>query len=146
VGGLGSLLAYALPWIVASSPSGASVGISGYRALESPSLLLGLGYAVMLIVAAGFYLSGRRGGSPRLLLSLGIGSLLLQVVRYPGILDSVGSLRTALQARGLEVTVSVAFGVWVEFAGALLVVGAGLYASRLLKRTGSAAPPGGVSA
>jgi len=133
VGGLGALLAYALPWIVASSQTGSSVTISGYRVLDTPSLVLGLGYAIVLIGAAGFYLSGRREGSPRLLMSLGIGSLMLQALHYPGTLDSVGSLRSALQARGLDVTVSIGFGVWVEFAGGFLIVVAGIYASRLLK-------------
>jgi len=143
-GGAIRLLAYAMPWMVATSATtGRTADVSGYRILGEP--VFSVVYAIAIIVTGVFYLAGRRDGSPRLLLSLGIGSIAAFVIQYWIAIDRIGSTRTALQARGLSVSVSSGFGIWVELAGALLAAAGGLLAHRLWSRSrprpGSYAPP-----
>jgi hypothetical protein len=132
-GGLARLLAYTLPWIVVTSTySGRSVSISGYRTLGAP--VLSIGYSIAIVVAGVFYLLGR-DGSPRLILSLGIGSIVVFLIQLSTTLSRMGPLRVSLQARGLTVTSTLGFGVWVELAGVLLTFAGGLCAYSLWRRT-----------
>ncbi|HEX9410168.1 MAG TPA: hypothetical protein VF986_00505 [Actinomycetota bacterium] len=127
------LLAYAMPWIVIRASNGSHLNISGWRALGKP--WLSIAYPIVIIVAGGFYLAGRREGSPRLLLSLGVGSIVVFLIQYPVTTGRIAPLKSALTARGAIATVSLGFGLWVELAGAIMILAGGLYAYMLWKNT-----------
>jgi hypothetical protein len=135
-GGVTRLVAYAMPWIVvvAATRPDEPLEISGYRELGSP--VFSIGISIVIIVAAAFYLAGRREASPRLLQSIWIGSVFVFVFQFQSTLRSISALRPALQARGVVASVSVGFGVWVELAGVILTLAGGVYAVRLSKRAG----------
>ena len=133
-GGATRLAAYAMPWIVvmAAARPDEPFDISGYRELGSP--VFSIGISIVIIVAAAFYLAGRREASPRLLQSIGIGSVVVFAIQFQSTLNSISALRLALQGRGVIASVSVGFGVWVELAGVILTLAGGLYAVKLSKR------------
>jgi len=134
LGGLIRLLAYTLPWIVVRSTlTGRSIGVSGNRALSVP--LVSFGFSVVIMVTAVFYLVGRREASPRLLFSLGLGSVIALFWQFTATVERVAQVRTALRARGLNVTTSLGFGIWIELVGVALTVGGGYFAYRLWKQT-----------
>jgi hypothetical protein len=123
-----------LPWIVVTFPfSGRSVGVSGNRELGVP--LVSFGFSVAIMVTAVFYLVGRREASPRLLFSLGLGSVIALFWQFTATVERVGQVRTAIRARGLNVTISLGFGIWIEVVGVALTVGGGYVAYRLWKQT-----------
>ena len=127
------LVAYAMPWLVIRSINGNQVNVSGWTALDGP--FVSIAYPIVIIVAAGFYLAGRREGSPRLLLSLGAGSILVFLIQLPITLSRIDPIKKALQARGVVVTVSLGIGLWVELAGAILIFAGGVYATMIWNRT-----------
>jgi hypothetical protein len=141
VAGVARLGAYGLPWVVVTPPpgSGYPIGISGFRALGSP--VLSIGYSIAIAGAGFFYLAGRREASPRLLQGLGVGSIIVFLFQFQSTLSGMGPLRTALHARGVVAMVSIGFGVWVELAGAILTLAAGIYAVKLSKEANQ---PGGT--
>jgi len=126
------LLAYALPWIVITASNGNQLNISGWRALGEP--WLSIAYPIVIMVAAGFYLAGRREGSPRLLFSLGVGSIVVFLIQYPST-PRIAPLKQSLAARGVVATVSLGFGVWVELAGAIMILAGGYYAYTVWKKS-----------
>ena len=133
LGGLTRLLAYTLPWIVVkSSFSGRSIGVSGNRELGVP--LVSFGLSVVIMATAIFYLVGRREASPRLLFSLGLGSVIALFWQVIATVGQMGQIRTTLRARGLDVTTSLGFGIWIELVGVALIVGGGYVAYRLWKQ------------
>src|SRR5205823_4573777 len=82
LGGMARLGAYSLPWITMTPPrgSGYPIGISGFRTLGAP--VISIGYSIAIVVAAMFYLAGRREASPRLLQGLGIGSIIVFFIQF----------------------------------------------------------------
>jgi hypothetical protein len=134
-GGLVRLLAYTMPWIVVASHDvpARTVGISGWRVLNGP--VLSLAYPVVIVVASVMYMSGRREATPRLLLGLGITSIVVFLLQLSITQSRMDPLQVALQGKGLTVDVAMGFGVWVELVGAILAFAGGLYAYRLWKRT-----------
>jgi hypothetical protein len=134
-GGLVRMIAYTMPWILLASHEAPvrTVGISGWRALGGP--WLSVAYPVVIVVASVMYMSGRREATPRLLLGLGITSIVVFLLQLSTTMSRMDPLRVALQEKGLTVDVAIGFGVWVESVGAILAFAAGLYAYRLWKRT-----------
>jgi hypothetical protein len=94
-----------------------------------------VGYSIAIVVVGALYLAGRREAGPRLLLGFGIGSLVVFGLQYSHVIGDMSDARATLAARGLAVTVSSGFGVWVELFGALLTLAGGFYAVRLSKNT-----------
>jgi hypothetical protein len=140
-GGLIRLLAYALPWVVvARSSGGAHVDISGYRELGSP--VISLGYSIAIVVVGALYLAGRREAGPRLLFGFGISSIIVFVIQSSHVFSDMTHARATFASRGLSLTVSTGFGLWVELVGAIVALAAGLYAIRLSKA--HASPPSPV--
>ena len=132
-GGLTRLGAYSMPWIVLSRPGGSyPVQMSGYRALGSP--VLSLVYSIVIVVAGGLYLAGRRESSPRLFQTMGISSIVVFFIQYSIVLHTLDQVRAALVQGGIAASVSTGFGVWAELAGAILTTAAGIWAVKLRKR------------
>lgn len=133
-GGLARLLAYPLAWIVVTSRfAGRSASVSGYQELGAP--VISIGYSLVIVGAAVFYLAGRREAGPRLLLTLGLGSVLAFFYQLSTTFNEMGDFRTYLQARGVSATTSLGFGVWVETGGVILTLAGGLYAYMVWKKT-----------
>jgi hypothetical protein len=135
------LVAYLLPWLVlvrVGQPE-SSVNVSG---LDTFGGSLVTTYVPLIQLAGAIsYLRGRREATPRLLFTLGLGSIPVFAIQYRAALGGLGPLRTALAERHIDATVSLGFGVWVELAGMLLAVAGGISAYVQWRRTRPILPP-----
>lgn len=123
-------LAYFLPWVVVKGSS--TVTLSGFQATFP---WLGLGYAVVIVVAALFYVAGREEAGPRIFRSFGVGVLVLFAFQVASVLAKIGELRTVVLERGLDVDVAMGIGVWALLVAGALIFIAGLRAVAIGKRT-----------
>jgi hypothetical protein len=133
IGGATRLGAYAMPWIVVTRvPTGPTAQVSGFRELGSP--MISVGYSIVIVLAGIAYLAGRREGSPRLIRTLGISSIIVFLIQFSITVSRFGSLRDALRTERILARISVGPGVWVELIGAILTLAGGLYAMTLFER------------
>jgi hypothetical protein len=134
-GGVTRVIAYTMPWVVVTTNDALrrSASASGWQVLGGP--LLSIVYPIVIIVASLMYLAGRQEATPRLLLGLGITSLVVFVIQLSVTLGRLSPLEADLSRRGLNTTAHIGFGMWVELVGAALAFVAGLWAYRLWKRT-----------
>jgi hypothetical protein len=131
-GGILRLLAYSMPWVmVTSTVNGHSLELTGWRALGEP--IISVAYSIVIAVAAVMYLAGRREAGPRLLFTLGVGSLIVMFIQIPTTVNAIASAKTLFQQRGLSVTVALSFGAWVEAVGAIAAFVGGFLARRASK-------------
>jgi hypothetical protein len=136
LGGGTRLLAYFLPWVVLSRPGFHSISISGMRVLGTPAF--SLAYSVAAIVVGVLYLRGQRESSTRLLFWFGVSAVVVFFLQLTSTMSGMEQARAALGSR--LITARLGFGVFVEAAGAVLVLLAGVTGSWASTRSPSPAP------
>jgi hypothetical protein len=138
-GGFLRLVAYLLPWVAVSLPSGLSerATVNGLTALGTP--VFSLLYAAATIVVGVVYLRDHKSSAPKLLLWWGLSAMVVFVMQMSATQNSLRPAHDEILARrGLDMALSLGFGVWVELAGVLFIVTAGITAVR----AGRAMAPG----
>ena len=143
-GGVVRLAAYFLPWVVATIASQfADVRFSGMDVLGTP--VFSVGYSAATIVIGVLYLAGRRETLSTWLFWLGVSAAVVFVFQYSSTLNDMQDARAAFEARGLQVSLRLGIGIFVEAAGAALVLASGLVAA-LAKRTRAESGPPAATA
>jgi hypothetical protein len=130
IGGLTRLAAYLLPWVVLSRADGLQppVTVPGLRVLGFP--VLSLGVSIGAIVVGIRHLRDRRSGSRGRLLVWGAAAAVASLMQLWRTQDALEPARRVLAARGVDATVTLGIGVWLELVGALLILVGGMAAWR----------------
>lgn len=113
LGGVLMLISLALPWAKFAASDGTTASVSGYNASYDGVITAVLG--VVLIVAGWGVASGRRWGS-----IVGIIFAILSCLWAAILFAAVKNLQSDALVNASNVTVAVAFGVYLIVAGAVL--------------------------